>query len=156
MLEPPRVSPPPARATSSTRAVAHVLGVFVGLLVTPVAISVIAWSDMQRRNHYRLSYQATDLPALALLLVGAALLLGVGLLAVWAPLAPLVGGLVFGVVPAIIQNVQPSWIFRTGNKLPVRVDNALTDFFLSSGPAVLGVVLLGAGLAGMLAGRIRP
>ncbi len=76
----------------------------------------------------------------------------------WAPLAPLLGGIVFGVLPSSVQYVQPSWIFRVGRNLYVPLDGPFTNFYIGSAPIVLGVVLVGAGLAGlagMLARLIR-
>lgn len=88
-------------------------------------------------------------------LLGALFLLVVALLAMWAPLAPLVGGIVFGVLPPVVQYVRPSWIFRAGQNFPVRLDMPFTNFYLGAAPIVLGVLLAGAGLAGILVRLIR-
>ncbi len=148
--------PVPKKTGSSTRVIACIVGVLAGLFVTPIAIALIAWAQNRQLRRFQLgSGQTADLTALALTLLGALFLLVVALLAMWAPLAPLLGGIVFGVLPSLVQYVQPSWIFRVGRNLYVPLDGPFTNFYIGSAPIVLGVVLVGAGLAGMLARLIR-
>ncbi len=152
----PRGAPPPQKSAGSTRVIAHIVGVLAGLFVTPVAIALIAWAQNRQLLRVQLSYgQGTDLAALALLLLGALLMFLVALLAMWAPLAPMVGGVLFGVLPSIVQYVHPVWIFDAAQNLPGRLDTPFTNFYFGSAPIVLGVALVGAGLAGMLARLIR-
>ena len=42
----------------------------------------------------------------------------------WSPLAPLVGTILFGVLPTVIQYVQPSWLYRADQELPARLNRA--------------------------------
>ncbi|MEO9222976.1 MAG: hypothetical protein ABI251_14615 [Mycobacteriaceae bacterium] len=121
----PQVSPPTQMPTGGTRIFAHIVGLFVGLFVTPVAIGLIAWASTRRLRRFQMNFdQLSDLTSLVLSLLGALLLLVLALLTVWAPPAPLVGGILLGVLPTVIQYVQPSWIYRAGQELPARLNRA--------------------------------
>ncbi|MCL3861361.1 hypothetical protein [Actinotalea sp. K2] len=167
----PETSPPPAdrrEARRTTRrevpeppsrpgVVRHVLGVLLGLVLTPVAVLLVGIGTA------RLSDAAgtgtdTDVLGATLLVVGAVLLLAVVLLGVWSPAVPITGGLVWGVALGVAYLVVPGTMesvvdqLSDGRSVPAAVDE-LAAGAMSGQLLVTGLLLLGAGLATAFARR---
>src|SRR5690606_23045400 len=88
-----RPLPEPPRRPGFAR---HLLGVLVGLVVTPVAL-VLAGLGAARIAEVVGGTESTDVLAIVLLTLGAALLAVVVLLGAWSPAVPITGGAVWGI-----------------------------------------------------------
>jgi hypothetical protein len=146
-----RVRPGPLR--KSPGRLRTVLATLLALLVTPVAIGIAANGAVLAGRWW----DATDrwlAPGQSVL--GALLMLVVAGLAVYVPAAALVAGLVWGIVPAIVQIAAPGSTYRLVSAvpgLPAELARALHSW-LSSGVVLLfGILLFGVGATALLRKR---
>ncbi|WP_409183378.1 hypothetical protein F9C11_02740 [Amycolatopsis sp. VS8301801F10] len=141
----------------SSRAAARVLSGLSGLVLTPIAIGVLAFGGFRQQAKVAATFaEHGDSLGATLLVIGALLLVGVAALGAWSSAGPVVGGLVWGVLPGVVTLVSP----RTGYDL-LRLlpgDEVAAGFggWLVSGALLgTGFLLVGTGLATTLARRRR-
>ncbi|MBF6351262.1 MULTISPECIES: hypothetical protein [Nocardia] len=125
------------------------------LLLTPVALGIAANGAVLTGRWW----DATDrwlAPIQSVL--GAALLLVVAALAVAVPGAAMAAGLVWGILPGVVQIVIPERTYRLVSAvpgLPTDLDHALYSWLSGGVVLMVGVLLFGAGLtAGLLRRRL--
>ncbi|WP_051132932.1 hypothetical protein [Nocardia paucivorans] len=129
------------------------LGSAAGLIVTPVALGIAA-NGAVIANRW---WDATDrwlAPAQSVL--GAGLLLLVAVTAVSAPGAAMVAGLVWGIVPGLVQIACPEDTYRmivAVPGLPTDLDRALHTWLSGGVALMIGVLLFGVGLTATARGR---
>ncbi|MBO1753071.1 hypothetical protein J4G33_14760 [Actinotalea sp. BY-33] len=135
----------------------HLLGVLLGLVLTPVALLLVGIGTARLADVAGTSSAGTDALGLTLLIIGVVLLAVIVLLGTWSPAVPLTGGLVWGlalgiaylVVPGIMDDAVTA---MTGTRvLPAAVEQ-LTTTAMSGQLLVTGTLLVAAGIA---AGRAR-
>lgn len=132
------------------RAGAAILG---ALLLTPVAIGIAANGAVLTGRWW----DATDrwlAPSQSVL--GAALLLAVAALAVAVPVAAMTAGLVWGILPGVVQIVIPENTYRLISAVPgvpTDLDHALYSWLSGGVVLLIGVLLFGAGLTAALLRR---
>ncbi|MGV9298400.1 hypothetical protein [Amycolatopsis sp. NPDC003676] len=141
----------------ASRAAARVLSGLCGLVLTPIAIGVLAFGGYRQQTQVSATFgEHGDGLGMTLMAVGALLLVGVALLGAWSGAGPVVGGVIWGVLPGVVTLVSP----RTGIDL-LRLlpgDELAAGFggWLVSGALLgAGFVLVGAGLAATLVRRRR-
>ncbi|MYW91081.1 hypothetical protein G3I59_10810 [Amycolatopsis rubida] len=141
----------------SSRAVARVLSGLSGLVLTPIAIGVLAYGGYRQQAKVSATFaEHGDSLGTTLLAIGALLLIGVAVLGAWSSAGPIVGGVVWGVLPGVTTLVSP----RTGYDL-LRLlpgDELAAGFagWLVSGALLgAGFLLVGTGLATTMARRRR-
>lgn len=141
----------------ASRAAARVLSGLCGLVLTPIAIGVLAFGGYRQQTQVSATFgEHGDGLGMTLMAVGALLLVGVALLGAWSGTGPVVGGVIWGVLPGVVTLVSP----RTGIDL-LRLlpgDELAAGFggWLVSGALLgTGFVLVGAGLAATLVRRRR-
>lgn len=126
--EPPEEYPPPGYAVPKPPpddeqryltvrmrrpTVGPVSGAVAGAVLTPVAIglTVFGASSMVMLSPLAGTYQVqSDLLGMACLLLGALLFLAIAASAVLSPAGPLVGGVLWGVLPGLIQPFDPRFV----------------------------------------------
>jgi hypothetical protein len=157
LVEKPAVGAQPGPARRFPRGLWRAVAVsLIALVLTPVAIGIAA-------NGAALAgrwWDATDRwagPAQTVL--AAVLLLLVAALAIYAPAAAMIAGLVWGIVPGVVQIAAPAHTFRLISAvpgLPADLDRALHGW-LSGGVVLLfGVLLFGVGFTATLLRRRLP
>lgn len=130
-----------------------VLVSLAALVVTPVAVGIAANGAVLTGRWW----DATDrwlAPTQSVL--GAALLLGVAGLAVRVPVAVMLAGLVWGIVPAVVQIAAPQDTYRLISAipgLPADLDRALHSWLSGGVMLLVGVLLFGAGCTAALRRR---
>ncbi|MET9262783.1 hypothetical protein [Amycolatopsis sp. NPDC004079] len=141
----------------ASRAVARVLSGLCGLVLTPIAIGVLAFGGYRQQTRVSATFgEHGDGLGTTLMVIGALLLVGVALLGAWSSAGPVVGGVVWGVLPGVATLVSP----RTGIDL-LRLlpgDELAAGFggWLVSGALLgAGFLLVGAGLAATFGRRRR-
>lgn len=164
----PLLPPPPAHAVPSTRptraagvpmALRHVFGVLVGLLVTPVGILLVDIGVQRwQRRVFQTFETGFNVGAAAWIVGGALALFAVAAAARVSGLAPLVGGVLYGVLPGL-------WIafsFTSYQEFVLDLPNPPASLemltWLNAGPGLFPVVaaaLLGAAVAGRWLPRRR-
>lgn len=132
-----------------------VAAILVALLLTPVAIGIAANGAVLTGRWW----DSTDrwlAPIQSVL--GAVLLLAVAALAVAVPAAAIAAGLVWGILPGVVQIVIPERTYPLISAvpgLPTDLDHALYSWLSGGVVLMVGVLLFGAGLtAGMLRRRL--
>ncbi|WP_410650274.1 hypothetical protein [Amycolatopsis sp. cmx-4-54] len=139
------------------RGVRRVLSGAGGLILTPVALGLLAWGGLRQQMLVQatLSIQR-DVLSIGLLVGGGILLLSVGLLGALSATGPILGGLVWGVAPGVATIAVPEWGFRLVKYLPQNdVTHGVTSWLFIGGLLATGFLLIGAGLASRLARRRR-
>ncbi len=132
------------------RAVAATLG---ALILTPVAIGTAANGAVLTGRWW----DATDrwlAPVQSVL--GAVLLLAVAALAVAVPVAAMAAGLVWGILPGVVQIVIPDNTYRLISAVPgvpTDLDHALHSWLSGGVVLLIGALLFGAGLTAVLLRR---
>ncbi|WP_244223556.1 hypothetical protein [Amycolatopsis circi] len=153
----PYPAQPATVSQPASRAVARVLSGLCGLVLTPVAIGVLAYGGYRQQTQVSATFaEHGDGLGMTLMVVGALLLVGVAVLGAWSSTGPIVGGLIWGVLPGVATLVSP----RTGIDLLrlLPADELAAGFggWLVSGALLgTGFLLVGAGLATTLARRRR-
>ncbi|MFD6067571.1 MULTISPECIES: hypothetical protein [Amycolatopsis] len=144
-----------AQPRQASRAVPRVLSGIGGVLLTPVALGLVIYggAQLQRSLSQYLSVGEDPL-SLFLLILGGLLLLGVALLGALSGIGPIVGGVLWGVLPGLTFLLSPQDIMRlsydvTGTSLGV----GLVTWLVMGALFASGFLLIGAGLVGTLSRR---
>ncbi|KZB82175.1 hypothetical protein [Amycolatopsis regifaucium] len=139
------------------RGVRRVLSGAGGLILTPVALGLLAWGGLRQQMLVQATLSTQrDVFGIGLLVGGGILLLAVGLLGALSATGPIVGGLVWGVAPGVAAAAVPEWGFRLVKYLPQNdVTYGVTSWLFIGGLLGTGLLLIGAGLAARLARRRR-
>ena len=135
------------------RSLPAVAATLSALLLTPVAISIAAngavltgrWWDVTDR--WLAPVQSV---------LGAVLLLAVAVLAVAVPVAAMAAGLVWGILPSVVQVVIPENTYRLISAVPgvpTDLDHALYSWLSGGVVLLIGVLLFGTGLTAALLRR---
>ncbi|MBE1581691.1 hypothetical protein ACFORH_21985 [Amycolatopsis roodepoortensis] len=139
------------------RGVRRVLSGAGGLILTPVALGLLAWGGLRQQMLVQATLSTQrDVLSIGLLVGGGILLLSVGLLGALSATGPIFGGLVWGVAPGVATIAMPEWGFRLVKYLPQNdVTYGVTSWLFIGGLLATGFLLIGAGLASRLARRRR-
>ncbi|KFU83158.1 hypothetical protein SAMN04489729_3996 [Amycolatopsis lurida] len=139
------------------RGVRRVLSGAGGLILTPVALGLLAWGGLRQQMLVQATLSTQrDVLSIGLLVGGGILLLSVGLLGALSATGPILGGLVWGVAPGVVTIAVPEWGFRLVKYLPQNdVTYGVTSWLFIGGLLATGFLLIGAGLASRLARRRR-
>ena len=139
------------------RGVRRVLSGAGGLILTPVALGLLAWGGLRQQMLVQATLSTQrDVLSIGLLVGGGILLLSVGLLGALSATGPILGGLVWGVAPGVATIAVPEWGFRLVKYLPQNdVTYGVTSWLFIGGLLATGFLLTGAGLASRLARRRR-
>ncbi|RSN57161.1 hypothetical protein DMH01_27305 [Amycolatopsis sp. WAC 04182] len=139
------------------RGVRRVLSGAGGLILTPVALGLLAWGGLRQQMLVQATLSTQrDVLSIGLLVGGGILLLSVGLLGALSATGPILGGLVWGVAPGVATIAVPEWGFRLVKYLPQNdVTYGVTSWLFIGGLLATGFLLIGAGLASRLARRRR-
>ncbi|OLZ49422.1 hypothetical protein BS329_21980 [Amycolatopsis coloradensis] len=135
----------------------RVLSAVGGVLLTPVALGLVIYGGSRLQRMYAQAYTVGEDPlGLFLLILGGLLLLGVALLGALSGLGPVIGGLLWGVVPGLTtllggQSVMSTMYDLGGRELGV----GLVTWLVMGALFGAGFLLVGAGLVGTLTRR-RP
>ncbi|MFI7118363.1 hypothetical protein [Amycolatopsis sp. NPDC049868] len=151
----PATPEPYRQPRQSSRAVPRVISGLGGVLLTPVALSVTIYGGTRLQRGFAQALSFTDDPlGLALLIVGGLLLLGVAFLGALSGLGPVVGGLLWGVLPGLAFLLSPrdfmSLIYDIG---PRELGLGLVTWMAMGALVASGFLLIGAGLVGTLSRR---
>ncbi|MEQ0562886.1 hypothetical protein ABJI51_27730 [Amycolatopsis sp. NEAU-NG30] len=139
------------------RAGAHVVSALGGLVLTPVALGLLSWGGLRQQQLIQATLSTNrDAPGIALLAGGAILLLAVAALGALSASGPILGGLLYGVLPGVAAMAVPEWGFRLVNLMPKSdIAYGVMDFLFIGGLLGIGFLLVGSGLAGALVRRRR-
>ncbi len=124
------------------------------VVLTPVALGLLVYGSGVR--YVRTLQMLDEAPVVATLLVvvGLVLLLAVAVIGAWAPLAPMVSGLLWGIVPGLVMAADPRLVFSSSDDyLGLQMAQYLSQSGALGVPLVVGVLLLGGGLAAAFARR---
>ncbi|RSN13179.1 hypothetical protein DMC63_27930 [Streptomyces sp. WAC 05977] len=143
--------------TRAGRGVRRVLSGVGGLILTPVALGLLAWGGLRQQMLVQATLSTQrDVLSIGLLVGGGILLLSVGLLGALSATGPILGGLVWGAAPGVATIAVPEWGFRLVKYLPQNdVTYGVTSWLFIGGLLATGFLLIGAGLASRLARRRR-
>lgn len=129
----------------------HLLSAFLCLVLAPIGIAAMTYGA-ERYGELTLGHANAerDLRGLAALGAGACVLLIVAWLGAVSPAGPVLSGLIWGLIPAVLFLASPRDISRQVSDLPLLPDLALSGIvtWLQNGAfLILGALLVGAGLA---------
>ncbi|HET6287225.1 MAG TPA: hypothetical protein VFG15_10765 [Amycolatopsis sp.] len=153
--QPQAPEPYGAQPRQASRAVPRVLSALGGVLLTPVALGLVIYggSELQRGFSQYLSVGEDPL-SLFLLALGGVLLLGVALLGALSGIGPVVGGLMWGVLPGLTFLLSPQDVMRlTYDVTGASLGTGLVTWLVMGALFASGFLLVGAGLVGTLARR---
>ncbi|WP_326568224.1 hypothetical protein VSH64_41710 [Amycolatopsis rhabdoformis] len=147
--------PPVYEAPPPSRALARVFSGLLGLVLTPVAFGLLAAGGYRQQVIVMEALTARrDGLGIALTVAGAILLLGVAALGAWSSTGPLLGGVVWGVLPGVVALAMPEWGFDLLNALPHGgLSYGLSSWLFSGALLASGFLLVGTGLAATVARR---
>lgn len=135
----------------------HFLGVFIGIVLTPVGVWLWQWGSNLVGVAIARFGDSADPFGIGLIVTGSVLLFLVALLGRWTPAVPLAGGLVWALVPGIVILIAPqatfSWLQQIGGD---RSWAFILDYWQAGMRGyllVVGLILIGAGLAAALSRR---
>ncbi|MBB1157743.1 hypothetical protein H4281_31745 [Amycolatopsis sp. DR6-1] len=136
---------------------ARVLSGLCGLVLTPVALGLLAYGSYRHQRQIAASFaEHGDALGITLMATGAVLLFGIAVLGAWSGTGPVAGGLVWGLVPGVLTLVSPRSAFDLLDLLPRGEMTVAVVGWMSSGALLgTGFLLLGTGLAARLARRRR-
>lgn len=153
-----RPEPPPRPGAKR-----HLLGILVGLLLTPVGLMLATGgaeriSDAMALGSGRAGTSAPDWLGISLLILGTLILAGMVLLSTWSPALPITGGLVWALAPAVVVLSAPWLLTDLIGALPggveVNPSGASMDWsIVVSFLLVVGALLVAAGVAAARARR---
>jgi hypothetical protein len=153
---PPGWAPPGAQFQSRRRTGGNLLGVLIGLVLTPVGIAFAAKGGADIRYWVIVGAVTDRWTAAGEILVGSVLLMLVAALAAFSPLGTAVASLVWGIFPGILHILFPDDTFRMIGDLPfvTSVWQVALHSWVTNGFALIsGFMLLGAGFAGFVRRR---
>jgi hypothetical protein len=145
----------PTVAEPRSRAVPRLLSGILGLVLTPVALGLLSYGGLREQNEMAMAVAHRDAQAIALLAGGAILLLVVAALGAWSSTGPLLGGLVWGVLPGVVGLAMPEWDLRLLHALPFDLMSGAIIWLFSGGLIAAGFLLVGTGLTATLVRRRR-
>ncbi|MEV5714129.1 hypothetical protein AB0L41_09540 [Amycolatopsis mediterranei] len=139
------------------RGAAHVVSALGGLVLTPVALGLLSWGGLRQQQLIQATLSTNRDPlGIALLAGGAILLLVVAALGALSAVGPILGGLIYGVLPGVAAMAVPEWGFRLVNLMPKSdIAYGVMDFLFIGGLLGVGFLLVGSGLANALVRRRR-
>jgi hypothetical protein len=139
------------------RGAAHVVSALGGLVLTPVALGLLSWGGLRQQQLIQATLSTNrDALGIALLAGGAILLLVVAALGALSAVGPILGGLIYGVLPGVAAMAVPEWGFRLVNQMPKSdIAYGVMDFLFIGGLLGVGFLLVGSGLANALVRRRR-
>ncbi|MEV0332604.1 hypothetical protein [Nocardia sp. NPDC050717] len=149
-------TPPGSQFQTSSTVSRTVVGAFLAVIVTPIGIALAAHGALDTSRWVILGDAADRFGSAAQIIGGGLLLLLVSALAGFTPAATILAGLVWGVLPGLIYFVSPESTWRLVGDLPLMTDElhiALNSWITSGFTFVLGLLLVGAGVAGTLRRR---
>lgn len=146
---------PYARPRQGSRAVPRVISALAGLLLTPVALGLVIYGGSRLQRMFAQAYSVGNEPlGLFLLIFGGLLLLGVALLGALSGLGPMLGGLVWGVLPGLAGVLGPRDVLSVVYDLGGREFSVgLVTWMVMGALFGSGFLLIGAGLVGTLTRR---
>ncbi|MFI9456073.1 hypothetical protein [Amycolatopsis sp. NPDC052450] len=155
--QPQAPEPYAAQPRQASRAVPRVLSAVGGVLLTPVALGLVIYSGSQlQRSLAQFLSVGEDPLSLFLLVLGGVLLVGVALLGALSGIGPIVGGLMWGVLPGLTFLLSPQDIMSlTYDVTGASLGTGLVTWLVMGALFASGFLLIGAGLVGTLARR-RP
>ncbi|QYN26127.1 hypothetical protein K1T34_22670 [Amycolatopsis sp. DSM 110486] len=128
----------------------------LGLVVTPVALGLLSYGGYRQQTLIAVMSTRRDALGIALIAGGAILLLLVAALGAWSSSGPLLGGLVWGVLPGVVVLAVPEWGFDLLDVLPRGgLSFGLTSWLFSGALLASGFLLVGTSLATTVVRR-RP
>ncbi|WP_410668620.1 hypothetical protein [Amycolatopsis sp. cmx-4-68] len=136
---------------------AHVVSALGGLVLTPVALGLLSWGGLRQQQLVQATLSTNrDSLGIALLAGGAILLLVVAALGALSAVGPILGGLIYGVLPGVAAMAVPEWGFRLVNLMPKSdIAYGVMDILFIGGLLGVGFLLVGSGLANALVRRRR-
>ncbi|MFI5535174.1 hypothetical protein ACIA5H_02175 [Nocardia sp. NPDC051900] len=149
-------APPGAEFRTSNNVWRTVTGTLVGLSVTPIGIGLAAHGGLGTRQWVILGDEGDRWSSNAQMIGGALLLFLVALLAAYSPVGTVTAGLVWGLLPGAVQLFFPHDLWRLIEQTPGLSEEwrlALYNWVLNGWGLVLGLLLIGAGLAATLRRR---
>ncbi|WP_410577667.1 hypothetical protein [Amycolatopsis sp. lyj-108] len=155
--QPQAPEPYGAQPRQTSRAVPRVLSALGGVLLTPVALGLVIYSGSQLQRSFAQYLSVGEDPlSLFLLVLGGVLLVGVALLGALSGIGPIVGGLMWGVLPGLTFLLSPQDIMSlTYDVTGASLGTGLVTWLVMGALFASGFLLVGAGLVGTLARR-RP
>jgi hypothetical protein len=139
------------------RGSSHVVSALGGLVLTPVALGLLSWGGLRQQQLIQATLSTNrDSLGIALLAGGAILLLVVAAFGALSAVGPILGGLIYGVLPGVAAMAMPEWGFRLVNLMPKSdIAYGVMDFLFIGGLLGVGFLLVGSGLANALVRRRR-
>jgi hypothetical protein len=139
------------------RGAAHVVSALGGLVLTPVALGLLAWGGLRQQQLIQATLSTNrDAMGIALMAGGAILLLVVGALGALSAIGPILSGLVYGVLPGVATMAVPEWGFKLVNQMPKSdIAYGVMNWLFIGGLLGVGFLLVGTGLATALVRRRR-
>lgn len=141
----------------------HLLGILVGLLLTPVGLILATVgaeriSDAMGLGTGQAQTSAPDWLGITLVVLGTLILAAIVLLSTWSPALPITGGLVWALTPAVVVLSAPWLLTDLIEALPggveVNPSGASMDWsIVVSFLLVVGALLVAAGVAAAQARR---
>ncbi|MEU4249508.1 hypothetical protein AB0F15_19060 [Amycolatopsis sp. NPDC026612] len=149
--------PAEALAERPRRGPSHVVSALGGIVLTPVALGLVSWGGFRQQQLVQATLSTNrDSLGIALLAGGAILLLVVAALGALSAVGPILGGLIYGVLPGVAAMAVPEWGFRLVNMMPKSdIAYGVMDFLFIGGLLGVGFLLVGSGLANALVRRRR-
>lgn len=153
---PPGWAPPGAQFQNRGRTGRTLFGVLIGLVLTPIGIAFAAKGGADIRYWVIVGAVTDRWTAAGEIVVGSVLLMLVAALASFSATGTVVGSLVWGVFPGILQILFPDDTFRLIGDLPFTNATwqvALNSWVTNGFALISGFMLLGAGFAAMVRRR---
>lgn len=154
---PPNEQPqaPYVQPRQDGRAVPRVLSALGGVLLTPVALGLVIYGGTRLQRTFAQAFTVGDDPlSLVLLFLGGLLLLGVALLGSLSGLGPVIGGVVWGVLPGLTFLLGPrdvlSFFYDLGGR---EFGVGLVTWVVMGALFGSGFLLIGSGLVGTITRR---
>ncbi len=144
-------------AEAPRRGTARLVSALGGLILTPIALALLGWGGLRQQQLIQATLSTNRDPlGIALLAGGAILLLAVGALAAASSIGPILGGIVWGVLPGVATMAMPEWGFKMVNFMPKsNIAYGVMDWLFIGGLLGVGFLLVGTGLAASLVRRQR-
>lgn len=108
----------------------HLLGILLGLLVTPIGLALLASGAGRLAETARAATEpggAPDLIGIVLLLLGVVVLVTIALLGTWSPALPITGGLAWALIPGLVLLVAPWLLTDLIASLPQQTQMSSTE-----------------------------